>query len=192
MIKKAVLFASLLAFSQYSVAQLTEINTGNDANLFDISFPSPDLGFIVGGTTGISLIFKTTDGGQNWVEYSNENTNHLYGVDFVNENLGFACGFGGVMYKTTDSGNFWSELNTNISSWIMNIDFVDANTGYGVCTDGVIIKTTDGGDTWVQQTSNTDNWLLSVKFTNPEVGFAIGISGTAPQNHRWRCHLEFF
>ena len=76
-----------------------------------------------------------------------------HAINFVNENLGFACGEEagrGVMYRTTNGGNNWTKFYTSDldAQWILDIFFVDENVGYALQQNGIygkVLKTTNGG-----------------------------------------------
>ena len=163
--------------SQTSQAQFNIIDTGFTEHIFDIHCPLPETCYAVGGGNSQSIILKTVNGGVDWNSFTNSNTSWLYGVYFLDENNGYACGHSGVIYHTNDGGINWNLLNTGTTEWIMDIHFLNTNIGYGVGLNGLILKTGDGGATWVQKTSNTNNWLVSVFFINADVGFATGGDG---------------
>lgn len=75
-----------------------------------IFFVNDSLGFISGGGRfEAGIIFKTIDRGVNWTlsTFSNE----LRGILFLNEQTGFACGYG-IMLRTDDSGVNWNVISS--------------------------------------------------------------------------------
>jgi photosystem II stability/assembly factor-like uncharacterized protein len=167
----------LVSISASVLAQYNVVNTGVSDKLFDIDFPSEDTGYVVGGGKDGSIIFKTKDAGETWTTWKNSNSSLLYSVNFIDDNIGFACGFSGVMYKTIDGGDNWVELNTGTSEMLMSVYFIDKQIGYCVGNKGIIMKTIDGGNTWVNQISNSSEWLISVFFIGESVGYAVGTNG---------------
>ena len=58
--------------------------TANTSNyLRAVYFISETIGWVAGNA---GVIFKTTDGGTNWIEQTSGNTDGLYSIAFVNSN----------------------------------------------------------------------------------------------------------
>lgn len=128
-------------------------------------------------TTGI---FKTTNGGINWVNVYASLNNLMDKVNFIDENTGFAIGrslVGPVVIKTTNGGANWVEKGIGLLQFLLNVKFYDANTGIIVSDEGSIIKTTNGGDNWVQQTSGTNEGLQDIFFLDANTIFISGNNG---------------
>ena len=53
---------------------------------------------------GDGTILKTTNGGTNWVLQTSGTTSGLWSVNFVDQNTGWAVGYGGAILKTTNGG----------------------------------------------------------------------------------------
>ncbi|HMQ79850.1 MAG TPA: YCF48-related protein [Ignavibacteria bacterium] len=150
-------------------------NNGLNWYLFNSSFPNLSFDFInesyglaVGGTGDIRI---TTNSGLNWnSQIINNNSYWLWGVDFVNENTGYAVDDNHLL-KTTNGGNNWNVVFTHS---LYHLDFVDANTGYCGGTDS-LFKTTNGGLTFSQvQYTNTPRVLNEIQFLNANTGFIMG------------------
>jgi len=75
-------------------------------------------------------------------------TQHLFSIHFVNENLGFVVGYGGIMLRTTNGGMTWTETTfTGSAGETLNfkdVYFVNESVGYIVGLNGIIFKTTNG------------------------------------------------
>ena len=125
-----------------------------------------DIKFIDTSTGWISLnkgiIYKTTDGGQNWFEQNIGTTKDLVKISFVNQSTGWASTIDGYVYKTTDGGENWSEHSYGVSipGMVFSIcdllKFIDENVGFiiaGKLKQIYLLKTTDGGNTWVKKDS---------------------------------------
>ena len=78
--------------------------TSGASSLYSIKFPSPAIGFAVGGYPSGSAIVATTDGGLNWSPQISSTTQPLFGVFFVNNSIGYAVGQNGAIIKTTNGG----------------------------------------------------------------------------------------
>ncbi len=125
-------------------------------------------------------IVRTTNGGATWENVSAGTTTDLYGVHFLNSQLGWVVGYNGTMLKTTDGGNSWSTLSCGTTSTLKNVQFVDANVGWVIDNDSKIRKTTDGGISWsVQYTGSNVAFLDDIYFVNPNLGFIMGHEGSS-------------
>ncbi len=106
-------------------------------------------------------LFKSTDGGSNWVDMGNilPGVEIITSVYFLNPSTGWLAtysigGDSGNVYKTNDGGLSWF-LQSGYYSYIYinDIWFADSTTGYmaamGGLSSGFIYKSTDGGDSWV-------------------------------------------
>jgi photosystem II stability/assembly factor-like uncharacterized protein len=79
-------------------------------DLYDLHFVSANVGWAVGTFTGYfpdeyGNIFKTTNGGENWIEQLTPLiSNALTGCYFLNQNNGWAVGEYGTIWETTNGG----------------------------------------------------------------------------------------
>jgi photosystem II stability/assembly factor-like uncharacterized protein len=71
-------------------------------------------------------------------------------VFFLNENLGWAAGSGGIVMKTTDGGDNWNMQLELEDTYIRNIEFLNENIGFLGTLEGIFYKTTNGGTTWTE------------------------------------------
>jgi len=93
-----------------------EVNININVNdvFYTIYFINESLGFI---GTGNGCVYKTVDGGANWIKTNIlNNTLNLHAFYFRNELLGYAgastSGFGAVtLYETTDGGVSWTTVS---------------------------------------------------------------------------------
>jgi photosystem II stability/assembly factor-like uncharacterized protein len=148
-----------------------------------VHFIDNNTGFIGGlpSSAGASTkIKKTTNGGTTWTDVATVNSG-VRDITFVNSNLGFAVGDGGLIAKTTDGGNNWStQYYTNPNTFQLesfeSVYFTDANTGYiaGGFYEMWVLKTTDGGANWTPLTMPAYfQRLKSIFFTNQNVGYVV-------------------
>jgi len=125
-------------------------------------------------------IFKTGNGGLNWVGYLTVDTNQLSTFYFVDLNTGWAVGSRGKIVKTTTGGTSWFLQTSGVQSWLNDVKFIDTQTGFIVGSydsSRVILKTTTGGATWLNLSSNGTGRLFSVKMLSTNVVYAAGDSG---------------
>lgn len=76
---------------------------GVDQVLLSVKFPSVNIGYVVGAA---GIIFKTTNGGENWARQSSGTSNSLSSVFFTDINTGYIVGGNGMILKTTNGGTF--------------------------------------------------------------------------------------
>ncbi len=131
-----------------------------------------DEGIIYAGSAD-GGVFKTTDGGDNWVPIFDQNTfltigtieidptdNNTIYVGTGDINIGGYVAVGDGLYRSTDAGETWEHLGLTEQRMIskVKVDFNDPNTLY-VGTMGLpferneergLYKSTDGGQTWEQ------------------------------------------
>ncbi len=131
------------------------LNGGLNWNkIFDISiilrqlfFVNKTIGFVVGNN---GFVYKTTNGGNSWINKISYDVNSLNKIKFISSNIGFAIGNNNKFLKTTDGGKNW--ILSNISSTTITdleaIEFFNASTGF-VC-GYTLFKTINGGNSWVE------------------------------------------
>ncbi|MEW6128562.1 MAG: YCF48-related protein [Acidobacteriota bacterium] len=127
-------------------------------NLFAVS---PENIWVVGN----NILQNSTDGGRNWRLCQLPFSHDLLSIKFVNENIGWACGYNGLILKTEDAGKTWQKKETLYShrTVLNELLFINAHQGFVVGTrwhknenmdedtqEGIILYTEDGGDNWKQ------------------------------------------
>ncbi len=175
----------------------------------DIFFITPQMGWYVNGA---GKIYKTTDGGTNWVEKISRKGTYFRCVVFLNEKHGFAGNIGvdyfpGVtdttpLYETTDGGDTWSPV-TSIKGAapkglcaleIYRKPFINAgkldykNTLYAAGRVGgptCLLTSTDDGATWTSRAmDDVCAMILDVKFLDANIGFlCCGSSADVEKSH---------
>jgi photosystem II stability/assembly factor-like uncharacterized protein len=117
--------------------------------------------YAVGGDT----IFKTTNGGTNWIDISPNLQNRYYhSLWFQNSHTGVVVGNyydgtveRGIIIKTTDGGITWDETVVNEFNDIYDLQFLDASNGYfraKLDTTNFICKTEDLLSSWTVKTQH--------------------------------------
>jgi Secretion system C-terminal sorting domain len=121
----------------------------------DISFANLQIGYIV---TELGAVYKTTNGGDNWVQKLNLGFPYYwYGVYALTMDTVIISGFNnqgpvstGVVRWTFNGGNNWSQdivlgIPTGVG-WLSNVHFFNQNTGFVVASfSGGVHYTTSGG-----------------------------------------------
>jgi photosystem II stability/assembly factor-like uncharacterized protein len=136
----------LLATSNVSVADditasLVKGGTPHQA-LFGVTLHESN-GFAVGAG---GRIFRTEDGGKNWVLEVNDNALSLLGVSFSGLSA-VAVGQFGVIVVRDGEGN-WRKVESGTSERIFNVDMNSKGQAVAVGAFGLILSSTDGGITW--------------------------------------------
>lgn len=135
------------------------------------SFASLDYGLAVGEG---GRVFRTTDGGLEWLERTSGFPEDLYGVSYPIPSMGWACGQNGRIVRTTNYGETWDSLPSGTRADLRGICFVDPVNGWTVGDSGKVLRTNDGGVSWTPQTSGTTRSLYAVFFLNTSLGWAVG------------------
>lgn len=155
-------FASV-SYSQSGWVDCTPISsTGNFAS---ISFLNDNTGFLLDWVCGV---YRTTNGGLNWVRTTEPLYYDVWDIEFVNEQTGFICGdYYCSILKTTNGGYNW-EIKKLIHQYLYDIKFVNQNTGYAVGNPELILKTTNAGENWesLSPPGNTDFHSISIVDTS--------------------------
>ncbi|OLP16287.1 photosystem II assembly protein [Leptolyngbya sp. 'hensonii'] len=125
------------------------ISVPTEATLYDISFGSPQHGWLVGSD---STILETVDGGENWQPKVLQLGDQRYRFTSVSfrDKEGWVTGQPSILLHTTDEGKSWSRVPLSEKlpgspSTILSLGQLSAQ----MTTDiGAIYKTMDGGKTW--------------------------------------------
>jgi len=144
------------------------------------SLTNPDLIFIGGNNFGVngfeSIIYRTTDGGENWEEVFTglawDSFNYLFIDPNSNDQILYAAYMSndaqGGFLKSIDGGTAWLPINSGIpasTKWVGAIVCNPANSdilyggigGYGV-TGGSIYKSEDAGMWWTATNISLGTW----------------------------------
>ncbi len=97
---------------------------------------------------------------------------NLFGVYFVDANVGWVVGASGTVIKTADGGKTWTATIIGPDE-LRAIYAIDAQTAWAAGSGGAIYATKDGGDTWTQQVTPTDKTLQGICFINDKEGWAV-------------------
>lgn len=116
----------------------------NIGECYAVDFPTNQTGYVVGDW---GRVFKTTNGGVNWMVGDAPTGGALIDVDFVSATTGYALTQAGdQILKTTNGASSWQTINISGTAFYQ-IQFLDALTGFGTGNNG-IYKTTNGGQSW--------------------------------------------
>jgi len=128
-----------------------------------IKFINRNIGFALNKTNDL---YKTKDGGKNWIFVSNQ-----YGtIDFcfLDENTGYLAG--SEIKKTTDGGKTW--IIQNLGATASKVLFTNKRNGFIITTNNYYFETNDYGRSW--QNIKTGNYYIKDMFFRNELsGYAI-------------------
>jgi len=125
----------------------------NPAGIFrDMSFVNKDTGWVCSVDNFDGGVFKTTDGGNSWVQQFNYGPNNPHKIFFINTDTGWTSnGSGRKLYKTINGGMNWN-LQYTFSSDIGDVFFNNSNEGF--ISSARMYKSTNGGNNWTQSQSD--------------------------------------
>jgi photosystem II stability/assembly factor-like uncharacterized protein len=112
-------------------------------------------------------------------------------IYFIDDNIGWAVGWAGIILNTNDSGLNWKvcewQYSGDIYCVLNDVKFVDVDNGWivgrakiGDLLHGIVMHTSDGGATWEIQMEWREGgeygWyeLYGVDFINPMQGWVVG------------------
>lgn len=97
------------------------------------------------GVNGVSYVYRTTNGGQNWISNSIAGSGDFYRISFIDDNTGFTASMRAA-YRTTNFGLSWDSVGriTSLNSDVTSIEFCNENTGWAG-TQYQMYKTTNSG-----------------------------------------------
>lgn len=139
-------------------------------------FVDEERGYAIG--MGQDTILATRDGGATWVPKRGDvPVLHLYSVNFLDRERGWAAGGSGVIMSTRNGGKTWVYHRSGTLIDLGDIQFVDDSHGWAVGLDGTIIATIDAGKTWTTQESGVTNHLIRLCFVDAATGWVVGHDG---------------
>lgn len=110
----------------------------------------------------------------NWVNQTSGTSENLFGVYFVDSNIGWAVGTGGTILKTTNGGTSWSAQESGTVNRLDDVHFINNTTGWAAGFKGTVLKTSDGGTSWISQDTGTGADFFGVHFVDENTGWVVG------------------
>jgi photosystem II stability/assembly factor-like uncharacterized protein len=180
----ALLLLAGSAFAQWNTEYARELPTA----FYAVEFPSSTVGYMVGSG---GAIYKTTDGGDTWVQQTSPTTVSFFDCFFKNETEGWAVGDNGVIAVTTDGTNWALHDSSQVMVTVdINTVYFVGNSGWIGLDGGGIYMTTNNGVDWTVPTVNvaTDD-VNEINFVNATDGVAAidgaGIMHTTDGGDTW-------
>lgn len=144
-------------------------------------------------TRSVALGDVETVGGtftsREWTALDSGVDTDLLDVEFLDADLGWAVGKGGVILHTVDGGTIWTRQTSGTTEDLNGVSFCDETNGYAVGNDSIILRTFDGGIQWWSQeiVIPYDWWgyplvdapsdFIDVILINPSVATVVGFAG---------------
>jgi len=159
-----------------------------DAELADVTFVDPDLGWAVGDR---GVIWHTEDGGRHWRLQSSPIPCRLESISFVDDRNGWIVGgwshpythkSTAVVLRTTDGGQHWERIPRLSLPGLKRVKFFDLRSGWALGNASAmypagVFHTDDGGRSWSSVPAATNCGWLTGDFIDPHVGAVAGDGG---------------
>ena len=107
----------------------------------------------------------------------------LYGVFFVNSDIGTIVGDEGLILYTVDGGKTWVRKNVIegfktciINSRFFDVSFFNEDIGMAVGWDGTVIYTNNGGEKWNVASTGKNVAFFSAQMLTSTIGFSAGVN----------------
>jgi photosystem II stability/assembly factor-like uncharacterized protein len=135
--------------------------------------------------TSGGTVYKTINGGLNWIPYSVSPGSYLVEIYFIDNNTGWVCSSSPYIYKSTNSGMNWIAYGTGLTDWTSSIEFYDHSWGWASSDSGKILTTTNGGVNWtIHATGETHN-LMCLCFPTKSTGYVFGNKFLTPYSNEF-------
>ena len=167
---------------------LTWINVHIDSGgvstlpIVNFTFYSRTFGYACGGRLDVAgVIWRTTDGGNNWssIGLSPDQIFDVFVFDSLNAIAlsGDPEGFYGIGFiKTTDAGISWDFTELPFFGLSFEIDFLDDQEGWSA-SGYKFLHTVNGGNTWFEESTPDSTTIYDLQFVDEYTGFACGENG---------------
>lgn len=126
--------------------------------MFDLTFTDANHGYIVGrdNEQAGGFVLATENGGKTWTSNLMTETHGFYAVSFPTPQVGYTCGYLGVIWKTIDAGKTWNTLYAGQTTDVFTeVCFVTPEVGYVAAGQNSefysvtqLYRTVDGGENW--------------------------------------------
>lgn len=152
--------------------------SGSTKPFLDVWFYDAKTGFAVGA---YGMAFHTTDGGENWVDWSahldNNDRLHLNGISMVGPRALMLVGEQGLILRSDDMGKNWRSLPTPYEGSLFGISAKDDNVlVFGL--RGNLYHSTDGGIQWRKVYTSSEQTLMAGITKSDKSIVLVGNSGS--------------
>ncbi len=126
------------------------------------------------------IIIRSTDGGHTWKTMNSNTTAQIWGIHFVDDQLGFAVGSNGTIIRTDNGGMDWTGVVSGTQNLFYDIFFTGNGTGFASGSN-ILLKTTDRGTSWNKVQGfpfeAPADWIRSIQMVNESIGYACADIG---------------
>jgi photosystem II stability/assembly factor-like uncharacterized protein len=141
----------------------------------DIDFITRSIGYSIDNYEGI---YKTIDGGVNWVlKYDGTGYSTNGFIDFPTVDTGYVF-IGATNYRTVNGGSTLTPISISSTTNVESSCFINGKCGFVIMGDGsgdIIRKTTDAGLTWSTIfPSGSGLNIYDIYFINTDTGYVCG------------------
>ena len=157
---------------------------GLATSLEGVAFADASIGYLSGWRGSAvdprGLVFKTTNGGADWLTVANIPNVRLGRPAVISDSLVWVAADSGRLVQTTDGGSSWTtrkDLPLDSSQSLTQVTFSGVRYGWAVGAFGTAIHTSDSGNTWTTQNVNTSFALNDIAMINPLDGWICGNHG---------------
>jgi photosystem II stability/assembly factor-like uncharacterized protein len=129
-------------------------------------------------STYIPRIYKTTDGGSNWVNVATDtlfnNAQYIRSIAIhpTNSNIVYAGTYNKGIFRSTNGGLSWTKNSSNYYNYCMVTTSASPDIAYSGCY-GEIYKTTDAGVNWLSTSSGLSGDSLRGLAASQTNGFVV-------------------
>ncbi len=125
------------------------------------------------------LILRSSDSGETFEQVVSGvgSGTDLWGVQMLNDTLGWVCGMNQTLLKTTDAGINWQQVFPGVNQHYWSLDFLNEQYGMIACGGGIVLKTTDGGNSWTQTQAGDTRSLYTIDIIDSLHIAAAGYEG---------------
>jgi photosystem II stability/assembly factor-like uncharacterized protein len=125
------------------------------------------------------IILRSGDGGETFEQVISGvgSGTQLWGVQILNDTLGWICGMNQTLLKTTDAGLMWQPIDPGLNQHYWALNFLNEQYGLVACETGKVLKTTDGGENWVIIQAGDSRSLYTIDVIDTQHIVAAGVEG---------------
>ncbi len=159
--------------------QLQIIPNLNGTTIQDVTFTDSVTGYLATGLNNqLGYIFKTTNGGINWV-IKKTNPYNFQRIIFCGKDTGY-CNSYDTLFKTTNAGENWFSIPFPFLTFADDMCALNKDTLWFVMSGmfGGIFRSTNGGYNWINQYIEATHYPDKIYMVNKNLGFIRnGFSG---------------
>ncbi len=137
-----------------------------------IDFVSPNIGYFFVSGINPQKIYKTTNGGTDWIETGSD----FYAavLKFFDESIGLAATSYGDIHRTTDGGSTWQNVEIEYENWPDDIEFsVKDPSKVWYLNSGKLFFSSDMGASWTEIVLTESFVGMDIEITEDNKGWLL-------------------